>query len=127
MPLVRIALRQGKTAAYHRKLADCVRQAMVETMNVPPQDRFQIVTEHTADALIYDPSYLGINRTDDVVFVQITLNAGRTVDMKKAFYRRMVELFVKEVQLRPEDVLISLVEVAKEDWSFGNGVAQYAT
>jgi 4-oxalocrotonate tautomerase len=127
MPLVRIALRQGKTAAYHRKLADGVHQAMVETMNVPPQDRFQIVTEHTADNLIYDPSYLGINRTDDVVFVQITLNAGRTVDMKKAFYRRMVELFVKEVQLRPEDVLISLVEVAKEDWSFGNGVAQYAT
>lgn len=100
---------------------------MVETINVPAQDRFQVVTEHRADGLIYDPSYLGINRTDDVVFIQITLNAGRTTDQKRALYKKITELLAKEAGVRPEDVVINLVEVAKENWSFGNGDAPYAT
>jgi 4-oxalocrotonate tautomerase len=127
MPLVRISLRQGKTAEYHHKIADGVHRAMVEAINVPAQDRFQVITEHQADGLIYDPSYLGIQRTDEVVFIQITLNAGRTVDQKRALYKKVAELLAKEPGVRPEDVLINLVEVAKENWSFGNGVAQYAT
>jgi phenylpyruvate tautomerase PptA (4-oxalocrotonate tautomerase family) len=84
MPLVRISLRQGKTAEYRGKIADGVHRAMAEAINVPPQDRFQVITEHQADGLIYDPSYLGINRTDDVIFIQITLNAGRTLDQKRS-------------------------------------------
>lgn len=100
---------------------------MVEAISVPAQDRFQIITEHPADSLIYDPSYLGINRTDDIVFIQITLNSGRTVDQKRTLYKRITELLAKEPGVRPEDVLVNLVEVAKENWSFGNGVAQYAT
>jgi 4-oxalocrotonate tautomerase family enzyme len=127
MPLIRISLRQGKTAEYRLKISDGVHRAMVETINVPAQDRFQVVTEHRADGLIYDPSYLGINRTDDVVFIQITLNAGRTTDQKRALYKKITELLAKEAGVRPEDVVINLVEVAKENWSFGNGDAPYAT
>ena len=127
MPLVRISLRQGKPTEYREKIAAGIHQAMVEAMNVPIQDRFQVITEHPSDGLIYDPTYLGIERLDDIVFIQITLNAGRTVDQKRTFYRRTAQLLEKEPGVRPEDVLINLVEVAKENWSFGNGEAPYAT
>ncbi len=127
MPLVRIALTEGKTEFYKKKLGDAVHQAMVETINVPAADKSQIITTHPRSDFMYDPDYLNISRTDDLVIVQITLNSGRTTEMKKAFYKRVVELLVAEVKIRPEDVLINLVEVSKENWSFGHGVAQYAT
>jgi 4-oxalocrotonate tautomerase len=126
MPLVRISLRQGKSATYLRAVGDAVHQAMVETINVPPMDRFQVITEHSPEGLIYDPEYLGVRRTDDVVFVQITLNAGRSLELKKALYARMAELLKQNPGVRPEDVFINLTEVPRENWSFGNGVAQYA-
>jgi len=126
MPLVRIDLRQGKTPEYRLKIGDAVYRAMRETINMPEHDRFQVITDHAADGVLYDTSYLGINRTDDIVFIQITLNAGRTLDQKKALYARIAELLAKETGIRPEDVLINLVECAKEDWSFGNGIASYA-
>lgn len=126
MPLVRIALREGKSPTYHRAVGEAVHLAMVEAIGVPPLDRFQVITEHAADDLVYDPSYLGIERTDAVVFVQITLNAGRTPDQKRALYARLTELLAKDPGIRPQDVLINLVEVPKENWSFGNGEAQYA-
>jgi 4-oxalocrotonate tautomerase len=127
MPLVRIDLRQGKTPEYRRKIGDMVYRAMRETINMPEHDRFQVITDHPAEGLVYDPSYLGINRTDDIVFIQITLNAGRTLDQKKALYSKIAELLAQEPGIRPEDVLINLVECAKEDWSFGNGIASYAS
>jgi 4-oxalocrotonate tautomerase len=127
MPLVRISLVEGKPETYKKKVADAVHRAMVETMNVPPLDRFQIIASHAKADFVYDPEYLSISRTDDLVMVQITLNSGRTTEMKKAFYKRLADLLVAEVKLRPEDLLISLVEVSKENWSFGNGVAQYAS
>ncbi|WP_242345388.1 tautomerase family protein [Anaeromyxobacter terrae] len=126
MPLVRISLRAGKPAAYRAAVGDAVHRAMVETMNVPAKDRFQVITEHDAAGLVYDPSYLDIARTDELVVVQITLNAGRTLEMKKALYARIAELLSTSPGVRPEDVLVSLVEVTKENWSFGNGIAQYA-
>lgn len=126
MPLVRIALRQGKPEAYRRAVGESVHRAMVEAINVPPLDRFQLITEHGQDELVYDPSYLDIERTDDVIFVQITLNAGRTTDQKRTLYARIVELLKDKPGVRPEDVLINLVEVPKENWSFGKGIAQYA-
>ena len=126
MPLVRIDLRAGKSAEYRAALGDAVHRAMVETIDVPAADRFQVITEHPAGGMIHDTSYLGIVRSDDVVFVQITLNAGRTVEKKKALYARIAELVAERPGLRREDVLVSLVEVSKENWSFGNGVAQYA-
>src|SRR5690242_4228165 len=112
MPLVRIALREGKPTAYRTAIGDAVHKAMVETINVPAQDRFQVITEHALDNLIYDPTYLDIQRSDDVVFIQITLNTGRTTEMKKAFYARVAELLAENPGLRKQDVLISLVEVS---------------
>src|SRR5262245_57272066 len=91
MPLVRIALRKGKSAEYRAAIGDAVHRAMVEAINVPALDRFQVITEHAPDNLIYDPTYLDIQRTDDIVFIQITLNTGRTTDQKKALYARIAE------------------------------------
>ena len=126
MPLVRIALRKGTTPEFRRALSDSIHRAMVETIKIPEQDRFQVITEHDAAGLIYDPSYLGISRTDGVVFIQITLNAGRTVEARKALFARIAALLAESPGVRPEDVFISLVETQKENWSFGNGIAQYA-
>jgi len=125
MPLVRISLRAGKSADYRRAIADGIHRAMVETLAVPEQDRFQVVTEHGADGLIYDPSYLGIQRSDDVVLVQITLSAGRKPAQKRDFTARVAALLADKPGLRAEDLFINLVEVAWENWSFGEGKAQY--
>ena len=127
MPLVRIDLRSGKSPAYRKTLADAVHHAMVDTINIPEDDRFQVINEHSSQGLIYNDGYLGLSRTDDVIFIQITLNAGRTVEQKKALYARMVSLLADRLGIRGDDVLITLLEVNREDWSFGNGVAQYAT
>jgi 4-oxalocrotonate tautomerase len=126
MPLVRISLREGKTPEYRRAVADSIHDAMVATIGIPAADRFQVITEHGADGLIFDPGYLGIKRSDDVVFVQITLSTGRTVEIKKVLYTKITENLANRVGLRKEDVFVNLVEVVKENWSFGNGEAQYA-
>jgi 4-oxalocrotonate tautomerase len=126
VPLVRISLMQGKSKEFRAALGEAVHRAMVETMNVPALDRFQVITEHAKGDLVYDPSYLDIARTDGVVLIQITLNTGRTVDQKRALYRRIAESLAENPGVRKEDVFVSLVEVAKENWSFGNGEAQYA-
>ena len=126
MPLVRIALMKGKPASYRRKVGDAVHQSLVETIDVPAKDRFQLITEHDAEDYVYDREYLGIARSRDLVIIQITLSAGRSLHLKRRLYRRIAERLAAAVQLRPEDVWINLVEVAKENWSFGNGVASYA-
>ncbi|HQQ76557.1 MAG TPA: tautomerase family protein [Thermoanaerobaculia bacterium] len=126
MPLVRISLREGKAPEYRRAVADSVHDAMVATIGIPKDDRFQVITEHGEGGLIYDPGYLGIKRSDDVVFIQITLSTGRTVEIKKALYARIAENLSKSPGLRKEDVFVNLVEVVKENWSFGNGDAQYS-
>lgn len=125
MPLVRISLREGKSEQYRKAIADGVHQAMVDSIDAPQQDRFQVITEHQPNDLIYDPSYLGIERSDDIVIVQITLSAGRKPAQKRNLYRRMAELLAKDPGIRTQDLMINLVEVAWENWSFGNGEAQY--
>jgi 4-oxalocrotonate tautomerase len=125
MPLVRITLAEGKSSEYRRAIGDGVHRAMVETASVPAADRFQSVHEVKAEDLVWDPDYLGQHRTADVVFIQITLNAGRTVEVKKALYARIADELARSPGLRREDVLVSLVEVAKENWSFGGGVMSY--
>ena len=126
MPLVRISLRKGKPEGFGKRVGEIVYRAMVDTINVPAKDHFQVITEHGKDSLIYHASYLDISRTDGVIFIQIALNESRTVELKKAFYRAVVERLNRELGVRIEDVLINLVEVKKENWSFGNGIAQYA-
>jgi 4-oxalocrotonate tautomerase len=126
MPLVRISLLKGKPASYRRKVGDAVHQALVDTIDVPAKDRFQILSEHDAEDFVYDREYLGIARSRDLVVIQITLSAGRSLHLKRHLYRAIAERLSAAVQLRPEDVWINLVEVAKENWSFGNGIASYA-
>jgi len=125
MPLVRIDIRKGKDAAYRQEIGSVVYEAMVG-VGVPENDRFQIIAEHDASNFIFDPTYLGIERTDDLVIVQITWNEGRTVEQKKAFYKSIAGGLAKSPGIRVEDVFINLVEVKKENWSFGKGIAQYA-
>ncbi len=127
MPLVRVSLRKGKPADFRRKLGTIIYETMTETLNVPSKDNFQIISEHDPDGLVFDPEYLDIHRTDGLVIIQITLNEGRTVELKKAFYKRLAERLHRELGIRLEDIFISLVEVKKENWSFGNGMAQYAS
>ena len=126
MPLVRISLIEGKSVEYRSKVGDVVHQAMVVTIKCPPNDRFQLITEHGKDNFLYAPEYLGITHSDDLIVIQITLNEGRTVELKKALYQAIAEGLGKALGVNPQDVFISLVEVKKENWSFGNGIAQYA-
>jgi 4-oxalocrotonate tautomerase len=126
MPFVRIDLARGKSAEYRRSIGEIVYDAMRGSLNVPPNDRFQVIAEHGLDDLIFDRTYLDIARTDDCVFIQVTLNEGRTVALKQAFYKAVADGLHERLGLRREDVFINLVEVKKENWSFGNGVAQYA-
>ena len=125
MPLVRISIHRGRTAEFRRKLGDAVHRALVATFNVPQADRFQLLTEHEAGDLVYDPGYLGIARSNDIVIVQMTVSAGRTLAQKRALFKRIADN-IAALGLRREDAWINLVEVAKENWSFGNGEASYA-
>ncbi len=126
MPLVRIDLPRGKSPEYRHTLGDVVYEAMVRSINVPANDRFQVITEHALEDLIIDRTYLGIERSADCVVIQVFLNEGRTTELKKGFYRAVAEGLHQRLGLRKQDVFITLVEVKKENWSFGNGEAQYA-
>jgi 4-oxalocrotonate tautomerase len=126
MPLVRVSLRHGKSAGYKQAIGDGVYKAMLETFSVPKEDRFVVISEHTESELQFSRTYLDIARSDDLVIIQITANNTRTVDQKKALFARIAELLSQDPGLRKEDIFINLVEVAKENWSFGNGIAQYA-
>jgi phenylpyruvate tautomerase PptA (4-oxalocrotonate tautomerase family) len=125
MPLVRIDLRKGKDAAYRRGIGRVVHEALARA-GVPADDRFQLIREYDADDFRFDPAYLGIARSDDLVIVQITWNEGRSVAQKQALYKAIADGLHAVVGLRREDVFVNLVEVKKENWSFGNGEAQYA-
>ena len=126
MPLVRIDLRKGKDLTYRQEIGRVVYEALV-AVGVPANDRFQVVSEHEADNFLFDPGYLGIDRSDDLVIIQITWNDGRTVDQKKALYKAIADGLGKSPGIRPEDVFINLVEVRKENWSYGKGEAQYVS
>ena len=126
MPFTHIALRRGKPAAYRQAILDGVYAAMRETFNVPEDDRFMTITQHDADEFLYGPSYLGIERSDDLVIIQLTVSNTRSVAQKKALFARIVEKLEQNPGIRAQDVFINLVEVAKENWSFGHGAAQYA-
>ena len=126
MPLTRIALRAGKPVEYRKAVTESIQRALVDTFNVPKDDIFMLITEHEAGNFVYDNQYLNVERSDDLVIIQITLNNTRTLEMKKALYKRMADELAESPGLRREDVFINLVEVLKENWSFGNGIAQYA-
>lgn len=124
MPLVRISLRRGKSLQYRRAVADGVHRALVEGLGIPPDDRFQIVSEHDGEDLIYDRNYFGIARSDDTIFIQVSLRRGRTTAVKHAFFRELVVNLAADPGVRPEDVAIVLTENGDDDWSFGRGEMQ---
>ena len=126
MPLVRIDLPQIVSARRRDIIADVVYQTLVDVLNVPEGDRFQVLN-HGVGQLRIDPHYLGIDRTPEAFIIDITLNAGRTTELKQRFYAELVARLHDQAQLRPEDVTIALTEIAPENWSFGNGIAQYVT
>jgi phenylpyruvate tautomerase PptA (4-oxalocrotonate tautomerase family) len=126
MPLVRISLREGKSAAYHTAIADGVYTALRETFNVPDEDRFITISQHDGESFLFSRTYMDIDRSDDLVILQITVSNTRNVEQKKALFARIAERLARDPGLRREDVFINLVEVVKENWSFGNGIAQYA-
>jgi 4-oxalocrotonate tautomerase len=125
MPLTRISMKRGKPAAYRNAILESLYQAMRETFNVPEGDRFMTISQHDDGDFVYDPNYLGIRRSDDLVMIQITVSNTRPVEQKQQLYRRIVERLTESPGLRAEDILINLVEVLPENWSFGLGVAQY--
>jgi 4-oxalocrotonate tautomerase len=127
MPLVRIDLMRGKSIQYRKAIGEIIYDAMRDVIDVPEGDKFQIIAEHPSEDLNVTENYLGNHYSKDVVLIQITLNAGRSVEQKKAFYKRIVDEMRTQLNARPEDVVINLVEVAKENWSFGGGIAQYVT
>lgn len=126
MPLIHISLRAGKPAAYRQAIFDGIYGAMRETFNVPEDDQFMTITQHDAADFRYGASYLDIDRSDDVVLIQITANNTRTREQKMALFQRIAALLADNPGVRPEDVFVSLVEVEKVNWSLGHGLAQYA-
>lgn len=126
MPLVYISMRSGKPKAYRQAIFDSIYSAMRETFIVPEDDQFMTITEHDAASFRYGATYYDVSRSDDVVFIQISAMNSRTAEQKKALFRRIADLLGESPGLRSEDVLINLVEGVKENWSLGNGQAQYA-
>jgi 4-oxalocrotonate tautomerase len=126
MPLTRVFLLKGKPPEYRHAILDGLYQAMREAFDVPEDDRFMTIDEYDKSNFLYDKNYLGIARDDDLVIVQITVNNTRGPDKKKALFARIAELLAENPGIRPENILLNLLEVPKENWSFGNGIAQYA-
>ncbi|MDB6049712.1 MAG: 4-oxalocrotonate tautomerase [Pseudomonas sp.] len=127
MPLVRIDLAADTTPEVVKAIGDVIYDAMTQTANVPEDDKFQIVNRHAGDELVYPAAgYLGVTYTSKIVFIQVTWSTGRTIEVKKAFYKAVADGIHGKTGIRKEDVWISLVEVNREDWSFGGGEMQYA-
>jgi len=126
MPFTHIALAEGKPVEYRQALMEQIYLAMRETIAIPENDRFATITELDEGNFNNSGNYGGVERSDDIVFIQITLNVGRSTEQKKALYAKIAERLEADPGVRPEDVVVSLIEVAAEDWSLGNGVAPYA-
>ena len=125
MPLIRISMRRGRSASEPAAIIDGVYKALRETFEVPEKDLFAVVHQHDADEFVFDANYFGFNRSDRLVIIQLTVANTRGVTQKKKLYAAIVENLTKEPGLKPDDIFINLVEVKREDWSFGGGIAQY--
>lgn len=121
MPISRISLLRGKSDDYLRALSDGLHLALVETFEVPPEDRFQLIDQHEAQEMRIAPHYMGGPRSADFVLIHIVAGRARSAATKQAFYRRLVSLLAQAPGLRPQDVMIVLQTTQAEDWSFGAG------
>ena len=126
MPLVRIDTSNEWSAEQAIQIGETVFTVMHETLNVPGGDKFQIIQRHPVGVMNIAPSYLGISYSSKVMLIQITLNQGRSTELKQKFYNDLAHALHASVGVRTDDVVVNLIEVAKENWSFGRGIAQYA-
>ena len=126
MPFVRIDLSKKHPEGFAQQVGEIVYEVMTTHINVPKDDKFQVITKHDSRELVAPKSYLGIEYSEDIIFIQVTLNEGRTTELKKKFYKAICEGLVERLKVRPQDIVINLIEVNKENWSFGNGEMQYA-
>lgn len=126
MPLVRISLSESTSPADVSAVSDSVHGALVATFSVPEADRFQAIHRHSAADLVCTPEFLGVQHSQHVVFVQISCSPGRTVDTKKALYAKIAADIAASSSFKADDVIINLLETSRENWSFGQGIAQYA-
>ncbi len=126
MPFVRIDLSKKHPEGFAQQVGEIVYEMMTTHINVPKDDKFQVITKHDSQELIAPKSYLGIEYSEEIIFIQVTLNEGRTTELKKKFYKAICEGLVEKLKVRPQDIVINLIEVNKENWSFGNGEMQYA-
>ena len=126
MPLVRIDLSKKYSESFAQQVGDIVYNVMREQINVPEDDKFQIITRHDSAGFNIPKSYLGIEYSERIIFIQATISFGRSVDIKKNLYKGICDALVQKLDVRPQDVFINLLEVSKENWSFGNGEMQYA-
>jgi 4-oxalocrotonate tautomerase len=124
MPLVRIDLPESTDAHTALRIGEAINKAMMEVINVPSGDKFQVITRHPPGGRNLTAEYLGIRYSESLILIQVTLNQGRSVELKRAFYRRVAD-DLGALGVRKQDVIINLVEVPKENWSFGNGEMQY--
>jgi 4-oxalocrotonate tautomerase len=125
MPLLDISMRAGKPAPYRQAIMDSLYHAMREALDVPEDDQFMTITEHDATNFRYGNAF-GVERTDDLLYIRITVFDTRTVEQKKALFRRIAERLAQSPGIRPQDVFVVVADAAKENWSVGNGVAQFA-
>jgi phenylpyruvate tautomerase PptA (4-oxalocrotonate tautomerase family) len=126
MPLIRISMRRGRPASQSAAIVDGVYRALRDTFDVPEDDLFAVIHQHEADEFIFNASYFGFARSDGLVYIQLTVSNTRGLVQKKALFSRIAENLGREPGLRPDDIFINLVETARENWSFGAGIAQYA-
>lgn len=127
MPLVRVDIQHNPDPTFAKRVGEHIYAALRSCIDVPEHDNFQILAEHAPQYFVYDPQYLGIQRSDGVVFIQITISEGRSVEKKQLLFKTIAESLHTHLAVRMEDVFINLLEVKKENWSFGNGIAQYVT
>jgi len=127
MPIAHISLRAGKSNAYRQAIFDQLYRAMREALEVPEDDQFMTITEHAPSNFRYGASCFGVSRSDDLVYIQFTVFNTRTRGQKLALFKRIAELLGQNPGIRPEDVFITVIEAAKENWSVGHGLAQFAS
>lgn len=125
MPFVRIDLSKKHPQIFAQQVGEIIYGALRQQLNVPEDDKFQVITRHDSNELVTSKSYLGIEYSEGIIFIQVTLNEGRTTELKKMFYKAICDGMVEKLKVRPQDIIINLIEVNKENWSFGNGEMQY--
>ncbi|GAB2899531.1 tautomerase family protein [Paralcaligenes ginsengisoli] len=124
MPFARISLARGKSRDYLRALSDQLHAALVESFDVPPNDRFQVIHQHDRDDIIFDPHYMDMDRSADLVYIALTTGKPRSTETKKRFFQTLARRLEANPGIRPDDIMVIISTSRRDEWSFGKGLAQ---